>query len=227
MTTIDFEKIKASRLPAYRRQLIRIPNDIIGCHYSSLTDYLDNLVGYNREGMKKIDSLIERYHLGAVSKLMNGHFGTVLPCINRKNDIVGGSVIYFDTINGKQLQKDPLTEHLYQWYCFDYYVDGDIFFGEHLLSCKPVAIVQEEKTVLLGALAMKDIDWLAIGLGNNLTDMMVKKMLGRQVILFPDDMSFDYYDNHFGSIIKVDKSFIETDINDYLADIIRKQYRDK
>lgn len=144
MTTIDYERVRATRAPVWQRQLIRIPEDSISCHHSSLTDYLDRTVCYSPEGMRQIDSLIEKYRLGAVNKTMNDHYGTVLPRINRKDQILGGSVIYFDAEKGDMLKSEPLTDNLYQWYCFDYYTDDSVFFGEHTLSGKPVAVVQEE-----------------------------------------------------------------------------------
>ena len=104
MTTIDYERVKATRAPVWQRQLIRIPEDSISCHHSSLTDYLDRTVCYSPEGMRQIDSLIEKYRLGAVNKTMNDHYGTVLPRINRKDQILGGSVIYFDAEKGDMLK---------------------------------------------------------------------------------------------------------------------------
>ena len=118
----------------------------------------------------------------------------------------------------------PLTDNLYQWYCFDYYTDDSVFFGEHTLSGKPVAVAQEEKTVLLGALAMPEIDWLAIGHGNDLSEEMARKLYGRQAILFADDMNCDYYDDRFGKFIKIDKSFVDKDINFYLASQVSRRY---
>ena len=224
MTTIDYERVRATRAPLWMRQLIRIPEDSTSCHHSSLTDYLDRTVCYSPEGMRQIDSLIEKYRLGAVNKTMNDHYGTVLPRINRKDQILGGSVIYFDAEKGDMLKSEPLTDNLYQWYCFDYYTDDSVFFGEHTLSGKPVAVAQEEKTVLLGALAMPEIDWLAIGHGNDLSEEMARKLFGRQAILFADDMNCDYYDDRFGKFIKIDKSFVDKDINFYLASQVSRQY---
>jgi hypothetical protein len=58
MTTIDYERVRATRAPVWQRQLIRIPEDSISCHHSSLTDYLDRTVCYSPEGMRQIDSLM-------------------------------------------------------------------------------------------------------------------------------------------------------------------------
>ena len=219
----ELKQILATKAPAYERSFIEIPKDSVIPHLSSLTDYLDKVVKADKRMMNRIDNLVMRYRLGAVDKTMNEHFGTVLPRINKKGMIVGGSVIYYNIEDGAMLQKDELVAHLYSWYAFDYYTNPNVFFGEHLCRDRQTVVVQEEKTVLLGALAHPNYDWLAVGVGNNLTDAMMKKFMGRQVILFPDEFCFDYWSEHFGSKFKVDDSFIHQDINQYLIDFIHNR----
>ena len=219
----ELKQILATKAPVCQRSFIEIPRDDIVPHYSSLTDYLDKVVGYDAMMLNSIDQLIMRYRLGAVKKLMEGHYGTVLPRINQKGMIVGGNVIYYSIEDGTMLYKDTLTNNLYSWYAFDYYADPNVFFGEHMCRDRQTVIVQEEKTALLGALAHPNYDWLAVGVGNNLTDAMMKKFMGRQVILFPDDFCFDYWSEHFGSKFKVDDSFTHQDINQYLIDFIHNR----
>lgn len=219
----ELKHILATKAPAYQRSFIEIPRDSVVPRHSSLSDYMDKVVKYDNKMLNRIDDLVMRYRLGAVSATMNEHFGTVLPRINRKGMIVGGNVIYYNTVNGAMLQKDELINHLYSWYAFDYYTAPNVFFGEHLWLGRQTIIVQEEKTALLGALAHPDFDWLAVGVGNNLTDTMMKKFVGRQVILFPDDFCFEYWSEHFGSKFKVDDSFTHRDINQYLIDFIHNQ----
>ena len=213
--------VMATKAPLYKRLLIEILKTDIGLHHSSITDYLDKVVDYDTSMMRKIDEIISRFRLGAVCTTINGHYGSVLPRINEGGNIVGGVVIYFDVDNGNTLRHDPITDHLYSWYCFDYYTDKEVFFGEHLLSDKPVAIVTEEKTALLGTLAEPSIDWLAVGEGYNLTNGMMAKLVGKRAVLFPDDMSSDYWTEQFGKQFKVDCGFVNRDINRYLIDKIK------
>ena len=220
----ELKKIFATKAPAYERSFIEIPKDSFVPRHSSLSDYLDKVVKADNRMMNRIDNLVMRYRLGAVDKTMNEHFGTVLPRINQKGMIVGGSVIYYNTEDGTMLQKDELVDHLYPWYAFDYYTDHNVFFGEHLCHRRQIVIVPEEKTALLGVLAHPNFDWLAVGVGNNLTDAMMKKFAGRLVILFPDDFSYEYWSEHFGSKFKVDDCFTHRDINQYLIDVIHKQH---
>ena len=217
----ELKCIMATKAPAYERMLIEISKTDIGLHYSSLTDYLDKLVNYDASMMRKIDDLILRFHLGAVSTVINGHYGSVLPRINERGMVVGGEVIYFDVDNGNTLRQDPITDHLYSWYCFDYYTDREVSFGEHLLSSNPIAVVMEEKTALLGTLAEPSLDWIAVGNSYLLTDRMMNRLRGKRVILFPDSMAYDYWNEHFGDQFKVDNGFIKRDINEYLIDKIK------
>ena len=224
MDDTELKKILATKAPADERSFIEISRDSFPPGYSSLTDYLDKVVGYDAKLLRKIDQLIMRYRLGGVFETMNEHFGTVLPRINQKGIIAGGSVIYYNAEDGIMIRKDNLIDYLYSWYAFDYFTDQNVFFGEHQCCGRQTAIVQEEKTAMLGALAYPEIDWLAVGVGNNLTDAMMKKFRGRQVILFPDDFCFDYWSEHFGSKFKVDDSFTHRDINQYLIDFIHSQH---
>ena len=214
-------RMMATKAPVHERLLIEISKAEISLHHSSLTDYLDKLVNYDASMMRKIDDLILRFHLGAVSTVINGHYGSVLPRINERGMVVGGEVIYFDVDNGNTLRQDPITEHLYSWYCFDYYTDREVFFGEHLLSSNPIAIVMEEKTALLGTLVEPSLDWIAVGNSYLLTDRMINRLRGKRVILFPDSMAYDYWNEHFGDQFKVDNGFIKRDINEYLIDKIK------
>ena len=219
----ELKQILATKAPTYQRSLIEIPKESFAPHHSSLTDYLDSVLGDSREMQNRIDNLVMRYRLGAVDKTKNEHFGTILPRINKKGMIVGGSVIYYNTDGGTIIEKDSLVAHLYSWYAFDYYVDPDVFFGEHLFRNGKTVIVQEEKTALLGSLAFPNTDWLAVGIGNNLTEGMMKKLMGRQVVLYPDDFCHDFWAEHFGGRFKVDDSFTQRDINQYLIDFIHNQ----
>ena len=219
----ELKQILATKAPAYQRSLIEIPKDSFVTWHSSLTDYLDSVLGDSPKMQNRIDHLVMRYRLGATDEVKGEHYGTVLPRINRKGMIVGGNVLHFNVDDGSILNHDALVNHLYSWYAFDYYVDPDVFFGEHLLYGRQAVIVQEEKTALLGKLAYPEIEWLAVGFGNNLTDGMMKKLMGRQVILFPDDFSYEFWSEHFGKKFKVDDSFTHCDINQYLIDFIHSQ----
>ena len=221
MEQTELERVMITKLPEHRKMLIEISKSDIGLRHSSLTDYLDKVVGYDANMLREIDVLISRFHLGAVKKSINNHLGTVLPRIDQAGRIVGGNVMYFDSNTGVLLKLEPITSHLYQWYCFDYFINREVFFGEHLLSGKPIAVVMEEKTALLGLLAEPSVDWLAAGVDYLLTDKMMNRLSGKRVILFPDSLGYNYWNEHFGARFKVDGGFTQRDINEYLIDKIK------
>ena len=140
----ELKQILATKAPAYQRSLIEIPKDSFVTWHSSLTDYLDSVLGDSPKMQNRIDHLVMRYRLGATDEV--------------KGMIVGGNVIHFNVDDGSILNHDALVNHLYSWYAFDYYVDPNVFFGEHLLYGRLAVVVQEEKTALLGSLAYPDID---------------------------------------------------------------------
>jgi hypothetical protein len=52
---------------------------------------------------------------------------------------------------------------------------------------------------------------------------MMAKLEGKRVVLFPDDMNYDYWTEKFKGRFKVDNGFIQHDINEYLIDKIRNR----
>lgn len=218
----ELNRILSTKAPAGERLLIELPQNI-SCQHSSATDYLDAVVSYGSQMMKSVDNLMVRFRLGAVHKKLSGCRGAIMPRINYQGKIMDGSVLYFDVQSGKILYEETLADNLYNWYGFDYYTDKEVFFGEHLISNKPVAIVQEEMTALLGSLAEPSVDWLAIGVGRNLTVGMLEKLKGKRMVLFPDDMNCESWKDYYGGMVKVDENFAHRDINQYLVEKIKSR----
>ena len=94
-----------------------------------------------------------------------------------KNDGGGADWVHARLIRDKRLPPDwQLTQCL---------------FGEHLLNWstnrdKVVAIVESEKSALIGAACFPDYLWLATGGKSQLSVDKMKALSGRTVILFPD-----------------------------------------
>ena len=53
----DMKQILATKAPAYQRSFIEIPRDSVVPRFSSLTDYLDKVVGYDVKMLSRIDHL--------------------------------------------------------------------------------------------------------------------------------------------------------------------------
>lgn len=89
-------------------------------------------------------------------------------------------------VHSKLIQKGLLT---------DDFVLSQCLFGEHLLHNDPinnvVAIVESEKSALLGSLVYPQYTWLATGGKCNLTPYKTSVLVNRTVILFPDVDAYD------------------------------------
>jgi hypothetical protein len=217
----ELQKILSLKAPLSLRGLRYM--DAIPPRHSSLTDYIDNRLGYGKKAMAKVDKAISRYSLGAVNKVLLDHYGTILPLIRHDGQTVGGNVLYYDIGIGKVLWKEEITDSLYNWYSYDYYTEAGTFFGEHLVTLNRIAVVQDELTAVLGSISNPDITWLAVGYGRNLTGNMMDKLSGRRVILFANDYNRDFWQEQFGKKYKVDDTFSRMDMNSYLADNILRQ----
>ena len=111
----ELKQILATKAPAYQLSLIEIPKDSFVTRHSSLTDYLDRVLGDSPKMLNRIDHLVMRYRLGATDEVKGEHYGTVLPRINRKGMIVGGNVIHFNVDDGSILSKKRRLPCLVRW----------------------------------------------------------------------------------------------------------------
>ena len=89
-------------------------------------------------------------------------------------------------VHSKLIQTGRLT---------DDFVLSQCLFGEHILHSDPidnvVAIVESEKSALLGSLVYPQYTWLATGGKCNLTPHKTSALVNRTVILFPDVDAYD------------------------------------
>lgn len=156
----------------------------------------------------------------------------------------GGKVIPYKS-NGKRYRKEE-GKTIY-WIHSRMVKDGQLdpswklsqcLFGEHLLTLMPnkiVALVESEKTAVIGAGCYPDMVWLATGGKDQFSDKM-KVLKGRTVLMYPDIDGMDSWRkqaqelNALGYKIKV-SSFLEkhatdeqrtakADIADVLVDMI-------
>lgn len=99
-------------------------------------------------------------------------------------------------------------------------------FGEHLLPRYPdriVALVEAEKTALIGAGFVPEYVWLATGGRSGVNDR-VDVLEGRKVLVFPDVDAFDYWTEKFKARPRLEvlvsdylqKNASEQDLNDHI-----------
>lgn len=127
-----------------------------------------------------------------------------------------GSIIYWqidfsgNVRTGKIMQYDAATGHrVKDGYSVDWvhsklqrmdklgndFILSQCLFGEHQLHSdninNVVAIVESEKSALLGSLVYPDYTWLATGGKCNLSPYKTSALVNRTVILFPDVDAYD------------------------------------
>ena len=78
------------------------------------------------------------------------------------------------------------------------------YFGEHLLRlhpCKPVAIVEAEKTAIIASMLFDNYIWLAAGNLNGITAEKSTVLRERDIVLFPDAGCFEKWNKKKDEIL--------------------------
>ena len=143
-------------------------------------------------GKENVDKLFSLYRVGT-SRRWGG--ATVFWQIDRNSNVRAGKIMGYDAVTGHRI-KEPFNQ--VSWVHSVRKVQDfrmkQCLFGEHLLSdnsavmsAKPVAIVESEKTALVAAHFIPDFIWLATGgIHGCFNGEAVQALDGREVILFPD-----------------------------------------
>ena len=141
---------------------------------------------------KDVDKLFSLYRVGT-SRRWGG--ATVFWQTDRNSNVRAGKIMGYDAVTGHRI-KEPFNQ--VSWVHSVRKVQDfrmkQCLFGEHLLSdnsavmsAKPVAIVESEKTALVAAHFIPDFIWLATGgIHGCFNGEAVQALDGREVILFPD-----------------------------------------
>jgi hypothetical protein len=147
---------------------------------------------FPREYVKKA---IEDYALGATK---NG--SVIFWQIDIKGNVRTGKIMQYNSSTGKRIKhksgainwvhnilkiKDPKYTN---------YNLNQCYFGEHLLKFypnKPIAIVEAEKTAVIGSIIFDNYNWLAAGNLNGLNVEKSRVLQNKNVVLYPDAGCFD------------------------------------
>ena len=153
---------------------------------STLIEFLKTLFDTD-----KVQKVCELYHVGATKDK-----ATIFWQIDTENRVRTGKMIKYNTDGHRQkdcanalnwahallkkANKIPSDYNLQQ-----------CFFGMHLLADarndgKKIAIVESEKTALIGSIVFDSFVWLATGSVQNLKNDFCECLSGREVVLFPD-----------------------------------------
>ena len=145
-------------------------------------------------GVEVAHEVVKRYFIGT-SKHWNG--ATVFWQIDARGKIRTGKIMLYSPTTGKRV-KVPFN-HIYWVHTALKQQDFELrqcLFGEHLLGLpenkqKPVAIVESEKTAIIGSVYLPQFIWVAVGSLTNLNAERCGVLQGRNVTLFPDLNGFD------------------------------------
>jgi len=84
---------------------------------------------------------------------------------------------------------------------------GQCLFGEHLLRQRPdalVAVVESEKSALIGSCFYPDVVWVATGGSNTFTVERCMALAGRKVVVFPDAGMYEEWLAHSIDMVMCD-----------------------
>lgn len=175
---------------------------------SSLTAHLDKHLNF-----RQTEQVLDAYKIGSITD-----DGAVFWRLRADGQPVGGAVAVYDE-QGELKQWDDITQHIGNHVSSRYYA-APCLFGMHLVGDKPIIIVPNELTALIGAGKQPQFTWLGVGHGQNLTDELLTQLTGHQVVLFPDSLCSEPWRElklHYN--MALNESFINSDIIEYLDNI--------
>ncbi len=139
----------------------------------------------------EIQAVLKMYFVGTYENY------TCFPSIDRLNRVCRAKLIRFNRATGKRLKGDydtsSLPAKLKLKESFKY---KQIFFAEHLLRQfpdKPIAIVEAEKTAIIGTLCFPEFVWLGSNSKSWLKVERLQRLGTRRIILYPDADGFDLW----------------------------------
>jgi hypothetical protein len=139
-----------------------------------------------------VEGLIKKYLVGTSSHWPGA---TVFWQVDETARIRTGKVMLYNSETGKRV-KEPYS-HLTWSHKVLKLPNFNLklcLFGAHLLDrepCKPVAIVESEKTAMIASVYLPQYIWLAVGGLSQLTSERCRILKGRTVILYPDLNAYD------------------------------------
>ena len=175
--------------------------------------YLVNSASYNSNFIKflcsyfprkEIEEAMEEYALGATRNK-----SVIYWQIDINGNVRTGKIMQYNPHNGKRVKhgvssinwvhailkrRNPLYHNFNLQQCY---------FGEHLLRLhphKPVAIVEGEKTAVIGSMIYKDFNWLAAGNLNGLSVSKSEVLKDKHVVLYPDAGCIDKWTRKMNEI---------------------------
>lgn len=141
----------------------------------------------------EIQTVLRQYFVGTFGDY------TCFPSVDNLHRITKAKLIRFNPETGRRLKGDYDTSSLVAQLRRRGKISGDFnykpcFFGEHLLHTEPgkaVAVVESEKSAIIGALCLPEFIWLAAGSKQSLKVERLQILTGRRIVLYPDADGFE------------------------------------
>ena len=130
--------------------------------------------------------LIARYHIGT-SKKWEG--ATIFYQIDEQARIRRGKIMLYDPQTGRRVKEPyPHISSVHSALNRKDEKPDPCLYGLHLLneSDNPIAIVESEKTAIIGSVYLSQFIWMATGSKGNLKPELLAPLKGRSIVLFPD-----------------------------------------
>lgn len=139
----------------------------------------------------EVQWLIQLYNIGT-SKHWNG--STIFWQVDKNNIVRAGKIMAYNPATGRR-DKGKFT-WVHKLVDMPDYELKQVLFGLHLLDeNKTIAVVESEKTAVVGSMYFPDLVWMACGGLQGLTVDKVKPLKGCKVVLFPDANGFAAWTN--------------------------------
>lgn len=172
-----------------------------------------------RFGEEAASKQVDRFHIGSSA---SNQGGTIFWQIDINGTARSGKIIQYDPLTGKRRGTIDWVHSKIQKKTNKPFRLRQCFFGEHQLSSnigKSVALVESEKTAVIGSICLPDYLWMATGGVNGCRwkeKNQASVLLGRNVVLFPDLNMFDKWCQYAAEIRQ------QLSINIKVSDILER-----
>lgn len=184
---VDNIRLNARRIEYKPKPIDYIPTILLRNSFSSKSNFIRFL--FNHFSKADVERVCTEYMIGATKRAE-----VIFWQIDQWNNVRTGKIMQYDQQTGHRLKengfsyiswvhtkmKDKLPKDFNMRQCL---------FGEHLLTKYPdrmVALVEAEKTAVIGAIMEPDYVWVAVGGKTSLNEERLKPLLKRKMIVFPD-----------------------------------------
>ena len=212
------EVMVQSLSPRQKKEIGYIPFSYVErsvSYNSSFVHFLCRLFDRSTLESPTIERLMQDYALGATKD------GSVIYWqIDTKGRVRTGKVMKYNPETGHRIKDAGGINWIHsimkkRKLLPDDYNLAQCFFGEHLLKIYPdkaVALVESEKSALIGSGVFPDYVWLATGGKSQLSIEKLKVLKGRTVIMFPDVDGFEYWTKRAKDIETIGCKVIVSDL---------------